>query len=68
MNKNQHHAPRESIDLTNEKIALCRCWQSKKFPLCDGSHRQYNDEHQDHLGPIIVCCQSNWTSEQTEKK
>ena len=24
------------------KIALCRCWKSKKFPYCDGSHREYN--------------------------
>lgn len=23
----------------NGAVALCRCWKSKKFPLCDGSHR-----------------------------
>lgn len=22
-----------------EKICVCRCWQSKKFPYCDGSHK-----------------------------
>ena len=33
-----------------EKVALCRCWQSKKFPLCDGSHRQDNRSQ----GPVIV--------------
>ena len=58
MNKNQQHSARETITLIDDKIALCRCWQSKKFPLCDGSHHQYNDENQDHLGPIIVCCQT----------
>ena len=33
-----------------EKVALCRCWRSKKFPLCDGSHRQDNHSQ----GPVIV--------------
>ncbi len=23
-----------------EKVALCRCFQSRQFPFCDGSHRQ----------------------------
>jgi CDGSH-type Zn-finger protein len=33
-----------------EKIVICRCWKSKKFPLCDGSHRQFNLEQ----GPAII--------------
>jgi CDGSH-type Zn-finger protein len=24
-------------------MAMCRCWKSKKFPLCDGSHCALND-------------------------
>ena len=36
------------------RIAYCRCWQSKRFPLCDGSHRAYNAEHGDALGPLII--------------
>jgi CDGSH-type Zn-finger protein len=35
---------------SNEKLVLCRCFESSKFPLCDGSHR----ELQLDKGPIIV--------------
>ena len=52
---NKDHPDRDTLELDQSKVALCRCWQSKKFPLCDGSHRQYNAEHNDNLGPIIVC-------------
>ena len=44
---------RSTITCTG-KVAVCRCWQSKKFPLCDGSHRKWNEEHQDQVGPAIV--------------
>ncbi|MDB2592101.1 CDGSH iron-sulfur domain-containing protein [Gammaproteobacteria bacterium] len=33
----------------NEKVAICRCWASKNFPYCDGSHRQLKQ-----VGPIII--------------
>ncbi len=46
---------REEIVLTTNKVALCRCWQSAKFPYCDGSHNVYNQKHGDKLGPVIVC-------------
>ena len=36
------------------KIALCRCWKSKKFPYCDGSHREYNQISGDNVGPAIL--------------
>ena len=36
------------------KVALCRCWRSKKFPYCDGSHRQLNEETGDQVGPIVI--------------
>ena len=36
------------------KVAICRCWKSKKFPFCDGSHRDYNNESGDKLGPIVI--------------
>jgi CDGSH-type Zn-finger protein len=41
-----------------EVISLCRCWQSKKFPLCDGSHKNVMDER----GPVVinVNCESNF--------
>lgn len=35
-------------------LVLCRCWESKKFPLCDGAHRAHNERNQDNIGPAIV--------------
>ena len=37
-----------------DKAAYCRCWRSKKFPLCDGSHNGHNKETGDNVGPLIV--------------
>ena len=60
---NEEHPERCQLNLEpNEKIALCRCWQSKKFPYCDGSHRAWNQEHNDQLGPAIITCHKD-TSE-----
>jgi len=41
------------------KAVYCRCWRSKKFPLCDGSHNQHNAATGDNVGPLIVCKKSN---------
>lgn len=52
---NKEHEPRNELKLKpSDRVALCRCWQSKNFPYCDGSHRQYNQDNQDCLGPVIV--------------
>ena len=51
---NNNLPDRDTLVLDKPKVALCRCWQSSRFPYCDGSHREYNEKHQDHLGPIIV--------------
>jgi len=32
-----------------EKVALCRCFGSQKFPFCDGTHMQHSGR-----GPAIV--------------
>lgn len=32
-----------------ERVALCRCFQSKNFPFCDGTHKQHPGK-----GPVIV--------------
>ena len=37
-----------------EKVAICRCWQSKRMPYCDGSHREYNEKNDENMGPIII--------------
>ncbi|ESO02400.1 hypothetical protein HELRODRAFT_66424 [Helobdella robusta] len=44
----------EIEDITKEKVSYCRCWRSKKFPLCDGSHNAYNEETGDNTGPIVL--------------
>ncbi|TMW60175.1 hypothetical protein Poli38472_000217 [Pythium oligandrum] len=36
------------------KCAVCRCWKSKKFPLCDGSHMKHNKETGDNVGPLVI--------------
>lgn len=33
-----------------EVISLCRCWHSKNFPLCDGSHKDLTDDK----GPVTI--------------
>ncbi|KAB0361371.1 hypothetical protein FD754_005527 [Muntiacus muntjak] len=37
-----------------DKAVYCRCWRSKKFPLCDGSHTKHNEESGDNVGPLII--------------
>ncbi len=35
-------------------VAFCRCWRSKNFPYCDGSHATWNGESGDNIGPLLV--------------
>lgn len=46
----------DMIDIEDiaEKAAFCRCWKSKNWPYCDGSHGPHNKECQDNLGPVVV--------------
>ncbi|KAJ6651244.1 hypothetical protein lerEdw1_021158 [Lerista edwardsae] len=37
-----------------DKAVYCRCWRSKKFPLCDGSHTKHNEDTGDNVGPLII--------------
>lgn len=32
-----------------ETVAFCRCYESKKFPMCDGSHKALPGK-----GPVVV--------------
>jgi CDGSH-type Zn-finger protein len=40
----------QSLPITS----YCRCWLSKTFPKCDGSHKQHNLETGDKVGPLVV--------------
>jgi len=35
-------------------VALCRCFKSAQFPLCDGSHNKHNQETGDNAGPLLI--------------
>ncbi|MCS7220390.1 MAG: CDGSH iron-sulfur domain-containing protein [Anaerolineae bacterium] len=42
--------PRTTVRLQpGERVALCRCFGSKQFPFCDGTHREHPGR-----GPVIV--------------
>ena len=42
--------PRTTVKLkAGEKVAICRCFASNKFPFCDGSHKEHPGK-----GPAIV--------------
>jgi len=42
------------VDELGDRTVLCRCWQSAKFPLCDGAHGKHNTRCGDNLGPVIL--------------
>jgi len=51
----------DSFDIEDlaQKTVFCRCWRSKKFPYCDGSHNDHNKETGDNVGPLIVQKKTN---------
>ncbi len=46
----------DTVDIEDmgDKGVFCRCWKSKKFPYCDGSHNKHNECTGDNVGPLIV--------------
>eukprot|EP00397_Hematodinium_sp_SG-2012_P033146 GEMP01035370.1.p1 GENE.GEMP01035370.1~~GEMP01035370.1.p1 ORF type:complete len:132 (-),score=34.33 GEMP01035370.1:1598-1993(-) len=48
----RQHQMVEMIPNEKEKLRVCRCWQSKKFPYCDDTHKQLM-EAGDDVGPYI---------------
>lgn len=36
------------------KVSICRCYKSKKFPYCDGSHVKHNEETGDNIAPAVL--------------
>eukprot|EP00271_Cylindrocystis_brebissonii_P013418 TRINITY_DN33225_c0_g1_i1.p1 TRINITY_DN33225_c0_g1~~TRINITY_DN33225_c0_g1_i1.p1 ORF type:complete len:108 (+),score=19.06 TRINITY_DN33225_c0_g1_i1:243-566(+) len=41
-------------ELAKPVTAYCRCWRSKTFPLCDGTHVKHNKETGDNVGPLVL--------------
>lgn len=35
-------------------VALCRCWRSSTFPLCDGTHNTFNKTSGENIGPCLI--------------
>ncbi|CAG9764377.1 unnamed protein product [Ceutorhynchus assimilis] len=46
----------DAIDVEDiaDQAAFCRCWKSKNWPYCDGTHATHNKQHGDNVGPVIV--------------
>mmetsp|Transcript_23717 Transcript_23717/g.73879 ORF Transcript_23717/g.73879 Transcript_23717/m.73879 type:complete len:100 (-) Transcript_23717:111-410(-) len=44
----------EELNKPEGKVVFCRCWRSKKFPYCDGSHAAHNKLTGDNVGPLII--------------
>eukprot|EP00057_Strongylocentrotus_purpuratus_P004003 XP_003727814.1 PREDICTED: CDGSH iron-sulfur domain-containing protein 2 homolog A isoform X1 [Strongylocentrotus purpuratus] len=42
------------IEDLGDKEAFCRCWRSKTFPKCDGSHVGHNKATGDNVGPLCL--------------
>ena len=51
--KNHPDRHQETIP-AGKTVWFCRCWQSGKFPYCDGAHRTVNKEAGDNVGPVGV--------------
>jgi CDGSH-type Zn-finger protein len=54
LNTNNVLSSHEETVPYGKRIAFCRCWQSEKFPYCDGSHNKVNSEKGDNVGPVKV--------------
>ncbi|EDW16215.1 CDGSH iron-sulfur domain-containing protein 2 homolog [Drosophila mojavensis] len=46
----------DMIDIENiaDKAAFCRCWKTKNWPYCDGSHGEHNKNTGDNVGPVVI--------------
>ncbi|KAK1938451.1 hypothetical protein X943_001296 [Babesia divergens] len=60
----------ERFPKTNEPdavIRICRCWQSRKFPYCDDTHKLLV-ENGDDVGPYVVRLRSEKSNQRNVVK
>mmetsp|Transcript_21094 Transcript_21094/g.58952 ORF Transcript_21094/g.58952 Transcript_21094/m.58952 type:complete len:147 (+) Transcript_21094:81-521(+) len=48
-----HHMVQYVTDGQNKSVKICRCWQSKRFPYCDDTHKVLI-EAGDNVGPFVA--------------
>ena len=56
------------IEDVAEDKAYCRCWKSKTFPICDGSHNQHNTDNRDNVGPLKLVVAHKEQDKKKKKK
>merc|ERR1712066_391130 len=46
---------KDDIDFgERDRVCFCRCWRSKTWPYCDGSHNAHNKETGDNVAPLVI--------------
>eukprot|EP00276_Gloeochaete_wittrockiana_P005575 CAMPEP_0184653538 /NCGR_PEP_ID=MMETSP0308-20130426/11255_1 /TAXON_ID=38269 /ORGANISM="Gloeochaete witrockiana, Strain SAG 46.84" /LENGTH=95 /DNA_ID=CAMNT_0027089047 /DNA_START=68 /DNA_END=355 /DNA_ORIENTATION=- len=55
INKDKPQKYAETLE-AGKTVAICRCWASKTFPYCDGSHQAMNAKG-DKLSPAVITAQ-----------
>mmetsp|Transcript_62828 Transcript_62828/g.149859 ORF Transcript_62828/g.149859 Transcript_62828/m.149859 type:complete len:139 (+) Transcript_62828:99-515(+) len=48
-----HHMIQYVVPDENKVVKVCRCWQSKRFPYCDDTHKVLI-EAGDNVGPYVA--------------
>mmetsp|Transcript_49419 Transcript_49419/g.127536 ORF Transcript_49419/g.127536 Transcript_49419/m.127536 type:complete len:140 (-) Transcript_49419:215-634(-) len=56
-----HHIIQYSTE-ENRTVKICRCWQSKRFPYCDDTHKVLI-EAGDNAGPYVAKVQGTRTTQ-----
>jgi len=51
---NISQCPSDIEELGTSRLNLCRCQQSKNFPVCDGTHERFNRETNSNITPILI--------------
>mmetsp|Transcript_25736 Transcript_25736/g.54613 ORF Transcript_25736/g.54613 Transcript_25736/m.54613 type:complete len:140 (-) Transcript_25736:189-608(-) len=56
-----HHMVQYAQPNENKNVKVCRCWQSKRFPYCDDTHKVMI-EAGDNVGPFVAKIQGSSTT------